>query len=85
MHVVERIIERSSNGDRNGSFNRFKDWIFGIVVVAAGGVIWEQQATISAIKLDEQQKIDAINTHLAVLDLKCDHQPGTRGGPNEHP
>jgi len=65
--VVERIIERPSNG--NGSYNRLKDVVFTAIILAAGGIIWQQQ-----------EKIDAISIHLAQLDLKCEQKPVYRGG-----
>lgn len=72
--MVERIIEHSSHGNSNGSFNRFKDAIFVAVIMGAGWVIWQQQATIDDIKAD-----------VKVLKLQCAGQPNQRGGPNGTP
>jgi hypothetical protein len=72
FHVVERIIERNGS---NGGFNKLKDVVFLAIILGAGAIIWQQQATIADIK-----------QHLAVLDLKCDKQPVFRGGAaNERP
>lgn len=76
---MDRIIERPSGREPRSSFGSFKDWFFCAVIAGAGVVIWDQQGKMEAIRLDYQQRIDAINTHLAVLDLKCKNQPVERG------
>lgn len=60
---IERTIEVG-----NGSFNRFKDLVFGAIILGAGAIIWAQEAAIAAIKQD-----------VAVLKLECNKQPTERG------
>lgn len=61
-------IERSIIGRGNDSFNRFKDLVFGAIILGAGAIIWAQETAIAAIKQD-----------VAVLKLECAKQPTERG------